>query len=213
MTGKAGGPMVWQLTNPEGMKLQQQIDAMAQDVRKLADVGEDKLTDEQKTALDDLKKKMKGLLDQQFEMRQKSEIDELKQLRERLDRLDKEISDRSKNRDSILDRQMKDLLTANRPAKVTAHGDVNVVTDAANSTDGRSVTIRADTIEFQNVPSMPTLVAMPAPAVAPAAAAVPVPLAAPGAGRGTRGCGACGSGSAAALNRDRVSNLLLPTIP
>ncbi|HEY2761972.1 MAG TPA: hypothetical protein VGI75_14545, partial [Pirellulales bacterium] len=165
----------------EAIQLEKQIHAIVSDLRDLSTDGEDKLTKEQQVLLEDSKKKLKELLDQQFEMRQKLEIEELKQLRDRLDRLDKEISDRSKNRESMIDRQMKDLLSGNPSATLTAIGNVKVVTQVAPLLDNPNITIDADKIEIQTVPAAATPEGVRAPTVAPAPAAVPAPTAVPAA--------------------------------
>src|SRR5262249_3030741 len=96
---------------PDDVKTDAAVNSLAAGVRDL--MTAEKLTDEQKKRLEDAKDKIKDLLDKQLQSQEKTQHDELKTLRERLEKLEKEISERAQNRQSIIDRKLQDLLSAN----------------------------------------------------------------------------------------------------
>jgi hypothetical protein len=77
--------------------------------------GEEEDTDptpERKAALDRDKDALKKLLSSQFDDRQKAQTEELRQLRQRLDKLEKEINDRAQNRDEIIKHRLEALTSS-----------------------------------------------------------------------------------------------------
>ncbi|HTQ39042.1 MAG TPA: secretin N-terminal domain-containing protein [Pirellulales bacterium] len=86
------------------------IEATARMIR-----GEEEDTDptpQRKAALERDQDTLKKLLDSQFDDQQKRESDELQQLRQRLDKLEKEINDRAANRDNIIKGRLKELTSS-----------------------------------------------------------------------------------------------------
>ncbi|HEY2826644.1 MAG TPA: secretin N-terminal domain-containing protein [Pirellulales bacterium] len=79
------------------------------DCRKLSAV--ENPTDDQQRELNDKKTQLKQMLSTQFDQRQKQESEELKYLRQRLDKLEEEISDRAQNRDNLINRRLDDLVS------------------------------------------------------------------------------------------------------
>jgi hypothetical protein len=79
-------------------------------MHQLAPPGQQVAGDAQKR-FEDFKQQLRKMLDSQFQERQKTESDELKQLRLRLEKLEKEVSDRAANRQSLIDRRLQDLLS------------------------------------------------------------------------------------------------------
>lgn len=111
-------PFNWQANDPEAAKTKMEIDDLVRSYKTLMAIPG---TDDQKKLLDekrtDLKQRLKTLLETQFESQQKTQIEELKQLHQRLDKLEQEISDRSKNRDSLIDRRLNQILSGGVPAR------------------------------------------------------------------------------------------------
>ena len=56
------------------------------------------------------------MLNSQFQERQKAETGELKQLRDRLEKLEKEINERTQNREEVIKRRLEQLLSAKSAA-------------------------------------------------------------------------------------------------
>ncbi|HZZ29295.1 MAG TPA: secretin N-terminal domain-containing protein [Pirellulales bacterium] len=96
--------------------LQQRLNALANDIRTLTSKSGDAPSDQQKSEIEALKAKLKDTLSRQFDDQQKSESDELQQLRERLEKLEKEISDRAQSRNQVIQQRLNGLLSANRAA-------------------------------------------------------------------------------------------------
>jgi biopolymer transport protein ExbD len=95
--------------------VQRSLDTLANEIRLLAAQAGDNPSDEQKDKIEALKAKLKEKLSDQFEQRQKEESEELQQLRQRLDKLEKEISDRAQNRDKVLQQRLDNLISAAQP--------------------------------------------------------------------------------------------------
>ena len=118
--------------DPEAAKLDAQIQHLIESYRTL--MLSTWSTPEQEKQLDakraENKEQLRKLLNEQFEQREKSQSGELEQLRQRLDKLEKELSDRKSNRESIIDRRMNDLLSTNSTATPKRKTDgAIVVTD------------------------------------------------------------------------------------
>ncbi len=92
------------------MEAGQQIAAISATIRNLESSGD--LSDKQKSSLDEAKRQLKDRLSTQFDERQKQESEELKQLHKRLDKLEKNISDRSQDREKIINQQIDELTSA-----------------------------------------------------------------------------------------------------
>ncbi len=92
------------------MEAGQQIAAISASIRNLESSGD--LSDKQKSTLDEAKRQLKDRVSTQFDERQKQESEELKQLRQRLDKLEKSISDRAQNREKIINQQIDELTSA-----------------------------------------------------------------------------------------------------
>jgi hypothetical protein len=91
------------------MEVDQRIAALSLTIRQLEAAGNP--TDKQKAELDNAKQQLKEHLATQFDEHQKQESEELKQLRERLDKLEKEISDRAQHRDDLINRRLDDVIS------------------------------------------------------------------------------------------------------
>jgi Bacterial type II/III secretion system short domain len=87
------------------------------------------LSDEQQKQLADLKAKLKEAIGKQFDDRQKAMSDELKQMRQRLDKLEREISDRQSGRDSWIEKRMTDAVSA-IAAPATVSGSMRITSGA-----------------------------------------------------------------------------------
>ena len=90
-------------------------------------------SDAEKQQMDLLKTQLTDLLDEQFKENQKAQFDELAQLRERLDKLQQEITERNKNREEILSQRMEDLLSGKIPTTTPAAGRRAVRVGVANA--------------------------------------------------------------------------------
>jgi hypothetical protein len=97
--------------SPDDAKTDAAIDELAAGARLLS--ATEKLSDDQKAKLEKTTAMLKDLLEKRLQNQEKTQRDELKLLRERLEKLEKEISDRAQNRQSIIDRKLQDLLSAN----------------------------------------------------------------------------------------------------
>ncbi|HEY2760699.1 MAG TPA: secretin N-terminal domain-containing protein, partial [Pirellulales bacterium] len=87
-----------------------QLEKLVAEYKKLA--ATENPSDEQQRELDAQKSQLKEVLSTQFDVRQKAESEELKRLRERLDKLEKDISDRAQNRDEFINRRLKELMSS-----------------------------------------------------------------------------------------------------
>jgi len=99
---------------PVDLQTQQTINSLAARLRQLK-AHENPSDDEQKQ-IADLTDQLRQTLDSEFKQTQKSQFDEMAQLRDRLDKLQKEIADRNKNRETLLDQRLSDLLAGNAAA-------------------------------------------------------------------------------------------------
>jgi hypothetical protein len=102
------------LGGPVDLQTQQTINGLATRLRQLKS-HENPADDEQKQ-IADLTEELRQSLQVEFKQMQKFQLDEMAQLRDRLDNLQKEIVDRNKNRESLLDQRLTDLLSGNAPA-------------------------------------------------------------------------------------------------
>ncbi len=93
----------------------QRIKNLAADLARREKMANPTPDEEKETARH--KDELKSLLRQQFETQQKDQAAELKQMRERLDRLEKEISNRDQSRESLIERRMDDLLASSGQEK------------------------------------------------------------------------------------------------
>ena len=95
------------------------------------------------------------MLNSQLQERQKSETNELIQLRDRLEKLQKEINERLQNREGVIDRRLEQLLSAK-----TAAGTNPPVQQGTLMLDGVSSTMRhgnhVDSAKSDFVPNRPT---------------------------------------------------------
>jgi hypothetical protein len=99
----------------------EQSDKIDQQIRELLGAYQksattEKPNEEQQKKLDALKRQLRELLNSQLQERQKSETNELKQLRDRLEKLQKEIDERLQNREGVIDRRLEQLLSAKTAA-------------------------------------------------------------------------------------------------
>ncbi len=95
-------------------KFDQQIKALLGEYQKSQ--SGDRPKEEQEKKLTTLKDQLRTLLDSQFQERQKTESGELKQLRDRLEELEKEINERTQNREDVIKRRLEQLLSAKTAA-------------------------------------------------------------------------------------------------
>jgi len=99
---------------PVDFQTQQTINALATRLRQLK--SRENPSDDEQKQIADLTDQLRQSLDSEFKQTQKSQFDEMAQLRNRLDKLQKEITDRNKNRESLLDQRLSDLLSGNAAA-------------------------------------------------------------------------------------------------
>jgi hypothetical protein len=104
-----GQPVEVTTTTVKERQAQQAINKLAADLQALKKLEQP--SDSQKRLMDDLKAQLSDKLDEQFKENQKAQFDELARLRERLDNLQKEITDRNKNREEILSQRLEDILS------------------------------------------------------------------------------------------------------
>jgi len=99
---------------PVDLQTQQTINSLAARLRQLK--SHENPSDDEQKQIADLTDQLRQSLDSEFKQTQKSQFDEMAQLRDRLDKLQKEIADRNKNRESLLDQRLSDLLSGNAAA-------------------------------------------------------------------------------------------------
>jgi hypothetical protein len=126
-----GAPATISTTTVQQRQAEQAINKLAADLQALKKLEQP--SDSQKRLLDDLKAQLTDKLDEQFKETQKAQIDEVAKLRERLDNLQKEITERSKNREDILSQRIEDLLSGKIPATTPAAGRRGVRVGVANA--------------------------------------------------------------------------------
>ncbi|HEY2825990.1 MAG TPA: secretin N-terminal domain-containing protein [Pirellulales bacterium] len=135
---------------------QQKIDQLVQQYQAIKADPVDKGGADLKR-IDALKDELRKALDKQFDERQKSEKSEIEQLRKRLDQLEKEMSQRSENRQSWVDKRLDGLLAAS-PASTAVSGTITLspsgVSTLTSSGNG-VITIKSDAIEM-NAPGETT---------------------------------------------------------
>jgi len=149
---------------------QQAISKLAADLQALKKLEQP--SDSQKRLMDDLKAQLSDKLDEQFKETQKAQIDEVTKLRERLDNLQKEITDRNKNREEILGQRLEDILSGKTAIPATPAAGRRVGGGGRGGVGAAALNGAAIA-----VPAVPAAV----PPVGPApAAVVPLPAAAPG---------------------------------
>ena len=102
-------------------KLDRQADKFDHQIKEL--LGEyqksqsgDRPKEEQEKKVTTLKDQLRTLLDSQFQERQKTESGELQRLRDRLEELEKEINERTQNREDVIKRRLEQLLSAKSAA-------------------------------------------------------------------------------------------------
>jgi len=117
-----GQPVEVTTTTVKERQAQQAINKLAAELQALKKLEQP--SDAQKRQMDDLKAQLSDKLDEQFKENQKTQFDELARLRERLDNLQKEITDRNKNREEILSQRLEDILSGKAaiPATPAAAG-------------------------------------------------------------------------------------------
>jgi hypothetical protein len=129
----------------------------------------EKPNEEQQKKLAELKDQLRTLLNSQLQERQKSETNELKQLRDRLEKLQKEIDERLQNREGVIDRRLEQLLSAKpQEAEWPAKPEVIIFDNPKPGTVTAPVKLKSS-----SVPALPKKVTIPAvpaiPAVEPIA--------------------------------------------
>ncbi len=98
--------------NRQAMQASQQIADLSSQIRTITNQAGENISNSQKAYIDAVTTKIRNLLSTQFDERQKQESEELKQLRQRLDKLEKSISDRAHSRDKIINQQIDELTSA-----------------------------------------------------------------------------------------------------
>src|SRR4029078_2182917 len=88
---------------------EQRINALANRLRALK--KNERPTDDEKDEVAKATADLRDSLDAQFNETQKAQFDEVAKLRERLDNLQKEITDRNKNREEFLSQRLEDILS------------------------------------------------------------------------------------------------------
>jgi flagellar biosynthesis GTPase FlhF len=79
---------------------------------RVVDINSEHGADETDKQLAQYKEDLKAELTRQFDERQKAMADELKQLRQRLEKLEKQINDRQNSRQSFIERSLNDALSS-----------------------------------------------------------------------------------------------------
>ena len=154
---------LFQLSVPQS-EADKQTQALTAAIKDLA--AKKNLGDVEKQELAALKAKLKETVSEKFDQQLKDQSQELKQMRERLDRLEKEINTRSQNKDSMIDRRMEDLLAAKSDSSMPKPRRVN----PSDSDAGPWRT----TDPFNPMP--PARPGVPAPPAAGVAPAPPAPI-------------------------------------
>jgi hypothetical protein len=96
--------------------VQQRLKNLAAEIAALQKQDVNPTPDEERSLVQ-RKEELKSLLREQLEGQQKDQAAELKQMRERLERLEKEISNRDQNRESLIERRLKDILASSGDEK------------------------------------------------------------------------------------------------
>lgn len=162
-----GLPAAITTTTVKQRQAEQAINNLAAQLQSLKKI--ELLSDAQKAQMDDLKAQLMEKLDEQFKETQKAQFDELAQLRDRLDNLQKEITDRNKNREEILDQRLEDILSGKAPMPAMPAAAARRVGAAAVKAVPQGI-IPAVNPPAATVPADPF---NPLPAGAPVAPAVP----------------------------------------
>jgi Bacterial type II/III secretion system short domain len=114
----------------------------------------DRPKEEQEKKLTTLKDQLRTLLDSQFQERQKVESGELQQLRDRLEKLEKEINERTQNREDVIKRRLEQLLSAKTAAGANpAAQQGTLILDGVPSTSATGTTSIRGKSDF--VPNQP----------------------------------------------------------
>jgi len=117
-----GLPATISTTTVQQRQAEQRINALANRLRALK--KNERPTDDEKDEVAKATAELRDSLDAQFNETQKAQFDEVAKLRERLDNLQKEITDRSRNREEFLSQRLEDILSGKAaiPATPAAAG-------------------------------------------------------------------------------------------
>jgi chromosome segregation ATPase len=141
-----------QLSVRQSDKFDRQIKDLLTEYQQLQSVDQPK--EEQEKKLSTLKDQLRTLLNSQFQERQKTESGELQQLRDRLEKLEKEINERTQNREDVIKRRLEQLLSAKPAAGVNTSVQNGVlILDGVPSTSATGTTSIRGKSDF--VPNQP----------------------------------------------------------
>ena len=148
------------------------VDKFDQQIRELLgayqkSAAAEKPSEEQQKKLAELKDQLRTLLNSQLQERQKSETSELKQLRDRLEKLQKEIDERLQNREGVIDRRLEQLLSAKPQEFYYVGPPIDVILDKQNQAIPQAVPAPAK-LKSSSVPALPKAVTAPAVPAIPA---------------------------------------------
>src|SRR5262245_45762450 len=124
-------PLTGVALTPNQRQVDQAVNALSNRLRQLKRLAQP--TDEQKAEIDKFTRELRESLDRQFKETQKAQLDEVNKVSERLAKLQREIAERSKNREAILSQRLEDILSGKAGAGgAVRRGAVLIFNNAGN---------------------------------------------------------------------------------